>query len=87
MRTLAGFYQKLKDYARALPLYSKLVNMPSGGANDWLGSNGEARAVEGGYIVNAHKRFVSGLMSAATIDPSLLDPIRAHQRRKFGGWA
>lgn len=37
LRTLAGFYQKLKDYARALPLYSKLVNMPSGGANDWLG--------------------------------------------------
>lgn len=30
------------------------------GANDWLGSNGEARAVEGGYIINARKRFVSG---------------------------
>jgi hypothetical protein len=37
LRTLAGFYQKLKDYARAMPLYSRLVNMPSGGANDWLG--------------------------------------------------
>lgn len=35
---------------------------------------------------SGHKRFVSGLMSAATIDPSLLDPIRAHQRRKFSEW-
>jgi alkylation response protein AidB-like acyl-CoA dehydrogenase len=30
------------------------------GANDGLGSSGEAAAVEGGYRVNAHKRFVSG---------------------------
>jgi acyl-CoA dehydrogenase len=30
------------------------------GANDWLASNGEAVDVEGGYRVNAHKRFVSG---------------------------
>lgn len=30
------------------------------GANDWLFSNGEAVAVEGGYRVNAHKRFCSG---------------------------
>lgn len=30
------------------------------GANDWLASNGEAIEVEGGYVVNAHKRFVSG---------------------------
>ena len=30
------------------------------GANDWLASNGEAVAVDGGYRVNAHKRFVSG---------------------------
>lgn len=34
------------------------------GANDWLGSNGSARAVEGGYIVNARKRFVSGAPGA-----------------------
>jgi AcrR family transcriptional regulator len=33
-----------------------------------------------------HKRFVSGLMSAAMVDPSLLDPIRAHQKKKFGDW-
>ena len=30
------------------------------GANDWLASNGEAIAVADGYVVNAHKRFVSG---------------------------
>jgi len=30
------------------------------GANDWLASNGEAIEVEGGFEVNAHKRFVSG---------------------------
>lgn len=30
------------------------------GANDWLDSNGDAVAVEGGYRVTAHKRFVSG---------------------------
>jgi acyl-CoA dehydrogenase len=30
------------------------------GANDWLTSNGEAVEAEGGYRVNAHKRFVSG---------------------------
>jgi AcrR family transcriptional regulator len=33
-----------------------------------------------------HRRFVSGLMSAAMVDPSLLDPIREHQRRKFSEW-
>ncbi len=30
------------------------------GANDWLTSNGEAVQTEGGYLINAHKRFVSG---------------------------
>jgi AcrR family transcriptional regulator len=34
-----------------------------------------------------HKRFVSGLMSAAMVDPTLLDPIRAHQKRKFSAWS
>ena len=33
-----------------------------------------------------HKRFVSGLMGAAMTDPSLLDPIRVHQRKKFAEW-
>jgi alkylation response protein AidB-like acyl-CoA dehydrogenase len=30
------------------------------GANDWLASNGEAVETDGGFLVNAHKRFVSG---------------------------
>lgn len=30
------------------------------GANDWLASNGEAIEVDGGFRINAHKRFVSG---------------------------
>jgi acyl-CoA dehydrogenase len=30
------------------------------GANDWLTSNGDAVASDGGFLVNAHKRFVSG---------------------------
>ena len=34
------------------------------GANDWLGSSGEMVPVEGGYLVNAHKRFVSGSAGA-----------------------
>ena len=34
------------------------------GANDWLGSSGRAEPVEGGYRVNAHKRFVSGSAGA-----------------------
>ena len=32
----------------------------STGANDWLGSNGEVRRVEGGYRVSARKPFASG---------------------------
>ncbi len=34
------------------------------GANDWLASSGEAIEVDGGYRVNAHKRFVSGAPGA-----------------------
>ena len=34
------------------------------GANDWLGSSGTAEKVEGGFRVNAHKRFVSGAPGA-----------------------
>jgi acyl-CoA dehydrogenase len=34
------------------------------GANDWLSSSGSAERVDGGYRVNAHKRFVSGAPGA-----------------------
>lgn len=37
------------------------------GANDWLESSGEARRVEGGYRVTAHKRFVSGATGAQVL--------------------
>ena len=30
------------------------------GANDWLASSGDAVATDDGFVVNAHKRFVSG---------------------------
>ena len=42
---------------------NKLV-IATTGANDWLGSSGEARKAEGGYRVSAHKRFVSGVPGA-----------------------
>jgi AcrR family transcriptional regulator len=34
----------------------------------------------------AHRRFVSGLLSAAMADPELLDPVRAHVQREFADW-
>ncbi|MBK8284459.1 MAG: TetR family transcriptional regulator [Ahniella sp.] len=33
-----------------------------------------------------HKRFVTGMISASMVDPSLLDPVREHHRRKFEHW-
>jgi len=33
------------------------------GANDWLTSNGEAVEAEGGYLVNAHNRYVTNTLS------------------------
>lgn len=35
---------------------------------------------------DAHKRFVSGMLSAAMVDPSLLDPVRQHVSREFAEW-
>ena len=35
---------------------------------------------------DAHRRFVTGLLSAAMVDPSLLDPIRSHVDREFADW-
>lgn len=35
---------------------------------------------------DAHRRFVTGLLSAAMTDPALLDPIRAHIGREFADW-
>lgn len=35
---------------------------------------------------DAHRRFVSGMVSAAMIDPSLLDPVRGHLAASFADW-
>ena len=33
-----------------------------------------------------HKRFVAGMLSAAMVDPSLLDPLRRHLAEEFADW-
>ena len=35
---------------------------------------------------DAHKRFVAGMVSAAMVDPGLLDPVRAHLAAEFADW-
>lgn len=35
---------------------------------------------------DAHKRFVAGMLSAAMIDPGLLDPVRRHLAAEFADW-
>ncbi len=35
---------------------------------------------------DGHRRFVTGLLSAAMVEPGLLDPIRAHTAREFADW-
>lgn len=57
-------FKALKGDARSQATLEKIAGneliIAGTGANDWLSSNGSAVAVEGGFIVNAHKRFVSG---------------------------
>jgi AcrR family transcriptional regulator len=35
---------------------------------------------------DAHKRFVTGMISAAMVDPPLLDPVRTHLAEEFADW-
>ena len=35
---------------------------------------------------DAHKRFVTGMISAAMVDPNLLDPVRTHLVAEFADW-
>lgn len=35
---------------------------------------------------HAHRRFVTGMLSAAMVDPGLLDPVRAHHAAEFADW-
>jgi alkylation response protein AidB-like acyl-CoA dehydrogenase len=76
----AAVYRHLHGQPTA-PLLAKVVEaervLVSTGASDWLESNGEVTRVEGGYRVNAKKRFASGspagdivLTSAPYDDPN-----------------
>lgn len=59
----AAVYRHLHGQPTA-PLLSKVVEaervLVSTGASDWLESNGSATRVDGGFRVNAQKRFASG---------------------------
>ncbi|GAB3738770.1 TetR/AcrR family transcriptional regulator [Silanimonas algicola] len=35
---------------------------------------------------DAHRRFVTGMLSAAMVDPGLLDPVREHHATEFAEW-
>jgi len=35
---------------------------------------------------DAHKRFVTGMLSAGMVDPQLLDPVRHHHATEFADW-
>lgn len=65
---MANVYKYLRnDEAAANTLIKVAANglvIATTGANDWLASSGTAEKVEGGYRVNAHKRFVSGAPGA-----------------------
>lgn len=64
----ANVYKYLRGDERAkktLQILAKDELIIAGtGANDWLESSGEAEKVDGGYVVSAHKRFVSGAPGA-----------------------
>lgn len=61
-------YKHLRGDAGATKALEKIVAeklvIAGTGANDWLGSSGEAEPVDGGFRVSAHKRFVSGAPGA-----------------------
>ncbi len=54
---------KYKNKGQGAPLLTNVADnqlvLVSTGARDWLGSNGEMKKVEGGYLVNAKKAFAS----------------------------
>ncbi len=57
-------FKYLRDDKKAAKTLRKIATkeliIAGTGANDWLDSNGTTEKVDGGYRVNAHKRFVSG---------------------------
>jgi acyl-CoA dehydrogenase len=64
----ANIYRHLRGEQAATKTLLKLAKdeliVAGTGANDWLDSSGNARPVDGGYLVNARKRFVSGAPGA-----------------------
>jgi len=68
-------FKHLRGDARASKTLTMLASeelaIAGTGANDWLLSNGTAEVVDGGYIVNAHKRFVSGAPGAQLLVTSV----------------
>jgi len=64
----ANVYKHLRGDESATKSLRKIASqnliIAGTGANDWLDSSGDAQRVEGGYVVNAHKRFVSGSAGA-----------------------
>ncbi|UCH48541.1 MAG: acyl-CoA/acyl-ACP dehydrogenase [Betaproteobacteria bacterium] len=64
----ANIYKHLRGEEAATKTLLKLAKdeliIAGTGANDWLDSSGNAEPVDGGYLVNARKRFVSGAPGA-----------------------
>jgi acyl-CoA dehydrogenase len=64
----ANIYKHLHGEEAATKTLLKLAKdeliIAGTGANDWLDSSGNAEPVDGGYLVNARKRFVSGAPGA-----------------------
>jgi acyl-CoA dehydrogenase len=71
----ANVFKYLHDDEKAKATLSKIADnnliIAGSGANDWLDSNGSATQVDGGYRVNAHKRFVSGGPAAQILVTSI----------------
>lgn len=60
----ANVFKHLRGDEKATAALTKIASaelvIAGTGANDWLASSGEAVETENGFVVNAHKRFVSG---------------------------
>jgi len=61
---MANVFKHLRGDEKATAALTKIAGselvIAGTGANDWLASSGEAIETKDGYLVNAHKRFVSG---------------------------
>jgi len=73
---VANVFNYRKGKQAAEPVLRKLAGsnlvIATTGANDWLGSGGEAERVAGGFRVRGHKRFVSGSSGADLFATSVM---------------